>query len=59
MHDLYVWTTAATTVGKVWDERVHGNSVSFGENYDLNTTVCPSRLQTLIADAHDQLWSTL
>ncbi len=48
-----------TDGGKVWDDAVHGNTLSFAGIYDSNAQVCPSKLQVLIAEAHDVLWSKL
>lgn len=45
--------------GKAWDNKVHDNVHSFGEIYDINSDVCPSKLQGLIAQAHDAAWQTL
>ena len=45
--------------GKVWDDRVHDNAHSFGEVYNLNAEVCPSKLQKLIAQLHDAAWENL
>jgi hypothetical protein len=45
--------------GKVWDDAVHGNALSFAGVYDANADVCPSKLQGLIASAHDNLWQSL
>lgn len=45
--------------GKAWDDKVHDNAHSFGEIYNLNSDVCPSKLQGLIAEAHDAAWQTL
>lgn len=48
-----------TDGGKVWDDAVHGNALSFAGIYDSNADVCPSKLQGLIAEAHDALWKVL
>lgn len=45
--------------GKVWDDRVHANAHSFGEVYSLNAEVCPSKLQKLIAQLHNEAWESL
>ena len=45
-----------TDGGKVWDGAVHGNALSFSGVYDANAEACPTKLQDLIACAHDSLW---
>lgn len=45
--------------GKVWDDRVHGNAHSYGELYDINASLCPAKLQTIIAAQHDAAWKKL
>jgi hypothetical protein len=48
-----------TDGGKAWDDAVHGNELSFAGIYDANAQACPSKLQQLIAVAHDALWSSI
>lgn len=48
-----------TDGGKAWDDAVHGNALSFAGIYDANAQACPSKLQALIAVAHDALWSSI
>lgn len=47
-------------VGKEWEKRAHvENAYTFEQIYDLNASVCPSKLQKLIAELHDDAWQNL
>ena len=45
--------------GKVWDDRVAGNHLSFAEVYNINSDVCPTSLQKIITITHEDAWSLL
>lgn len=38
--------------GKYWDEKVESNNNSFGEIYEMNTTVCPQKTEAAMFQAH-------
>ena len=38
--------------GKYWDEKVENNANTFGEIYEMNTTVCPLKTEAAIIKAH-------
>ena len=38
--------------GKYWDEKVENNANTFGEIYELNTTVCPQKTEAAMIRAH-------
>ncbi len=47
------------SIGKAWETRVAGNSLSFEEVYNNNSDACPTTLEDVIADSHNQVWRTL
>lgn len=38
--------------GKYWDEKVENNNNTFGELYEMNTTICPSKAEVAIQRSH-------
>ncbi len=45
--------------GKAWDQKVKGNSYSFGEIYELNVSADPTKTENAILKAHDEVRKTL
>ena len=46
-------------IGKAWEQKVAGNSVSFEEVYNGNTDACPTSLEKIIASSHNDAWDSL
>jgi hypothetical protein len=46
-------------VGKVWETKVSGNHLSFEEVYNGNTEACPTTLESVIYNAHNDIWGSI
>jgi len=46
-------------IGKTWENKVAGNELSFEEVYHGNTNACPTTLEKMINDTHDNVWKSL
>lgn len=51
-------STIHTDGGIAWKQKLDKNKFSFEHVYEVNTDVCPLKLERIISDCHDDLWRT-